>query len=222
MENFLSLIDSLYKLVLLENGKISWSKTLMLLLLVPMILGYYHRGDIRGFVKEISYEQYLSSQKTLSEEDFLRVVSDHIDSAYLTMKPDVVGVFRYEPPGENLYESLLSYRGSLPKGTVESDWLKQGIRRTSEEYINHTHWLPYYTSWELDFLSKRFDLEYLKGKPWRYSCPIFNLNSTYVGYMDFRWDSSPDLVFDDYSGFIRSMYTTCAFSAREIGLSWVD
>lgn len=218
----IEIVKNVLDIFVTKEGKVSPGKLSLSMFLLFLGLGYYHRSEIADFWVKVNakhIEEELN-EKWYEDRDlrYKSAIRLQVDNLYALHDPRAVGVFIYEPTDNPERELLKYYKGSLPEGTTEEDWLGRPIDTMTKEFSNHNRWLPWYTHWGEHFFPRVEDMDKYLDKPWQYSCPVYSIDHKYIGYISLYWSKPPEEFKVAHVNFMSRVFATCTSASRKIGV----
>lgn len=221
MENFLKLLG-----VIFTNFNKSPGALLMNVIAIFITVCTYLL--ISNFPALIQWGQSVSTTAVLNEiqvqreQKFPAIAREKSMALFLQTNADAVFVMKYEPEAVNDYQKILVWEGKVP--IEKLDYEPKPVDKSSELYS---------TQLAGENLAVRWDMEstYFKGRniptfqnqnfDFVYTCPFFNLNNIYSGYIGIAWNELPVKPEDeqnlhDYEEYLGKI---CNAASRYLGRS---
>lgn len=191
MENFLKLLGVIFA----NFGK---SPGAMLMNIISVFVAVCLYLIVTHFPALIQWGQAVSTTSVMSEIQaqrelkFPAVAREKSMALFLQTQADAVFVMKYEPEAVNDYQKVLVWEGKVP--LEKTDYDPRPVDKSSELYT---------TQLAGENLAVRWDKEsvYFKGRniptfknqnfDFVYTCPFFNLNNIYSGYIGIAWNTLP-------------------------------
>lgn len=197
------------------DGSVSISKLCVSAVLALSMILYQNGSVVKEYIQSLthqnSYGAYIAATEHEMDKRYNASLINQSQMIYSVVKPDMVGIFMYEPEDLHHFKKLVHYEGTLPEGKSYETFktMTMGVDKTSEEYQSHLNGIPYHTNVEDTNSTKWVDGAYTGH--FDYTCPIYNSKASYIGVLVIHWDKYPS-SFDE-----KKTYVACTQSARLIG-----
>lgn len=218
-------MDNLIKLIrtILEN--LNQSPGALLSNMVAIFFAVLTYLTVTYFPSLIQYVQSTSTtaviieMKKQRELEFPDIAREKIMALYLQTDASAVYVTKYEPEALNDYQKILTWEGKIPLEKI--DYEPRPVDKSSNLYTTQLAGsnFVFYSNKEERYILGR-NLPTLKNQSFEfvYTCPYFNLNNIYSGYIGIAWDKIP-VKDEDLPKYEEYLGKLCAAPARHLGRS---
>lgn len=191
MEKFLQLLT-----LLLQEAKdpaALLKRILTILVAVIIYLCINYTSEVASFFKAFSTSAILEDQKIQRINDFPAVAREKAMMLYAQTRADAVFVVKYKPDAINDYQNIVVMEGAVQ---VDKDDLSdRAVDKTSDLYRKQLEGFNYVVKADTAKLNRYAGFEippfkYIEFK-YVYTCPYFNLNNVYAGYVGIAWREFP-------------------------------
>lgn len=215
-------VDNLIKLLTLLFSQISNPKDLLrnsatlLIGTLIFILVEYH-VEIGEYMSNFSSSKIIAEQQLLREAKFPEVATEKAQALYLQTRADAVFVYKYEPTAVNDYQKIIYWESAIP--LPKEDYELKPVDKTSNLYMEQLAGINYVVSSpEERVYFKGSDIPAFKNVElsYVYTCPFFNLDNIYSGYIGIAWREIPadKEHMEDLENYL---YRVCSTPARALG-----
>lgn len=218
--------EGLWTAVLALFQDIKDPKTLLIraLTMFVALVGYFiisNEEEIVNYAKNFSRENVLAEARREAEANYVTTAKDKAATLYVQSRADLVTIVGYRPKFVNDFADIVAAEGNVAIG--QTNLTGSFIDRTSLSYQQHllgknAH---YDFTVEEDWDNTGFitdGKEYTSmGIHYIYTCPIFNLDNLYAGYIGFGFKEKPiteETSFEEVDTFLSRL---CAPQARALG-----
>lgn len=219
MDKFIQLIS-----LLLQEAKDPASLLKRLLtLLVGLVIYLFiaNTSEVMSYLKTFSTSAVLQDVKVQRTLEFPNVAREKAMILFSQTRADAIFVVKYKPEAINDYQTIIAWESNVQLD--KSDVSDKAVDKTSMLYRAHLDGLNFaidarekrgLSKWSGTGLPpfKSANFEYV------YTCPYFNLNNIYAGYVAVAWEKYP-LLDEDMSMFNDYMAKICASPQRSLGRS---
>lgn len=218
MDKFLQLIT-----LLLQEAKDPASLLKRLLtLLVGLVIYLFiaNTSEVMSYLKTFSTTAVLQDVKAQRSLEFPNVAREKAMILFSQTRADAVFVVKYKPEAINDYQTIIAWESDVQLD--KSDLADKAVDKTSMLYRSHLDDLNF----AVDAREKDLSRWSGTGLPtfrtinfdYVYTCPYFNLNNIYAGYIAIAWQKYP-LMNEDMGMFNDYMAKICASPQRSLGRS---
>lgn len=221
MENFIKLLG----MFLANFGKspgalLMQSFAVFLAVLTYLLVSYF--PSLIQWGQSASTSAILRDIQEQREIKFPSIAREKAMALFLQTQADAVFVMRYEPEAVNDYQKVLVWEGKVPLEKI--DYEPRPVDKSSELYSTQLAGENYSSRWEQES-------EYYRGRnipsfknqdfDFVYTCPYFNLNNIYSGYIGIAWNSldSSKLKGEELHQFEDYLGKVCNSASRYLGRS---
>ncbi|AQT25248.1 holin [Providencia phage vB_PreS_PR1] len=221
MENFLKLLGVIFANFGKSPGALL-ANVVSVFVAVCLYLIVMHFPALIQWGQSLSTTSVLREIQAQREDKFPAVAREKAMALFLQTQADAVFVMKYEPEAVNDYQRVLVWEGKMPLEKI--DYEPKPVDKSSELYS---------TQLAGENLAVRWDMEseYFKGRniptfrnqnfDFVYTCPFFNLNNIYSGYIGIAWNELPMKVEDKQSllNYEEYLGKICNSASRYLGRS---
>lgn len=217
MEKFLQLLT-----VLLQEAKDPASllkRLLTILVAVIIFLFVSNTSEVMSFLKTFSTSSVLQDVQTQRIDNFPNVAREKSMVLFSQTGADAVFVVKYKPDAINDYSNIIAWESNAQLD--RADLADKAVNKTSELYRRHLEGFNYaadlsvkvnkYTGSNIPAF-KNITFNYV------YTCPYFNLNNIYAGYIGIAWKDKP-VDTADSEQFNEYLAKLCSPQRRSLGRS---
>lgn len=204
MDNFLKLLTVLMAEIKDPGTLLKRAGTLLVTVIIYFVIN--NTAELGSYLKVFSTSAVLEDIQEQRVKNFPNVAREKVMILYAQTKADVVFVTKYKPDAINDYQNIVAWEGNVQ--IEKTDLEDKAVDKTSELYRRHLDGFNY----SYDFTTKTglsrysgVDIPDFKNASFEfiYTCPYFNLNNIYSGYIAIGWKKKPiddaDLQkFNDY------------------------
>lgn len=218
--NILTSITALLQDV--KDPKVFLLRTLSALVLIISYLVVTNQSEFLDFIKNFSRSTVVEQVRAEKAIQYPRVAKEKAAMLYVQATADAVFITEYTPKFINNYQEIVAWEGRLninPSKLVT----KSVIDKTSNVYQKHLVGKSYSVDISSAVVRGTFITnasEYTSlGIKYMYTCPIFNLDSSYSGYIGIAYRDNPyttDLEKVQLEGYLERI---CEPQARVLGRS---
>lgn len=218
MEKFLQLMTLLFNET--KDPSALLKRLLTLLVGVIIYLFVMYTSEVMSFIKTFSTTAVLEQVHTQRVNEFPNLAREKSMILYSQTHADAVFVVKYKPESINDYQTVIAWEGNAQLD--KSDLADKAVNKTSDFYRTQLDGFNYeekpvenkhgYYSTTFIPVFKNVNFAYV------YTCPYFNLNNIYSGYIAMAWEKVPvDNI--DIVGFRDYLAKLCGPQQRSLGRS---
>lgn len=218
-------MDKFIQLLTLLMSEIRDPTTLLkrlLTILVSFLLwvGITNTSEVLSYLKTFSTTSVLKDVQQQRVEVFPSIAREKAMMLFSQSGADAVFVMKYKPEAVNDYQNIIAWEGKKP--IDQYDLGDKAIDKTSELYRRHLDGFNYAailtTPSKTAYYGK--SLPVLKDIKFSfvYTCPYFNLNNIYSGYIGIAWEEPP-VDNKDMEEFTEYLSKLCDPQRRALGRS---
>lgn len=189
------------------------------------MLGYLivsNEGEIVNYAKNFSRENILAEAKKEAEQNYTIIAKDKAATLYVQSKSDLVTVVGYRPKFVNDFADVVAAEGNVKIG--QTKMTGSFIDRTSSTYQQHLlgknvsyDFTEDESTWDNTGFVTSGEVYVDMGISYIYTCPIFDLDNLYSGYIGIGYKEKPihdDITDEEIESFLSRL---CAPQARALG-----
>lgn len=216
MDKFLQLMTMLFN----ETKDPSTFLKRLLTLLVGVIIYLFlmYTSEVMSFIKTFSTSAVLEQVQEQRIYAFPTLAREKSMILYSQTHADAVFVVKYKPESINDYQTIVAWEGNAQLD--KSDMADKAVNKTSNFYRTQLDGFNfevrpvenqrgYYSNIFVPTF-KNVDFDYI------YTCPVFNLNNIYSGYIAIAWEKIP-IDNEDIPGFRDYLAKLCGPQQRALG-----
>ena len=180
-----------------------------------------NQSEILNFAKSFSRDTVIEQVQGQRVANYPKVAKEHATMLYTQSNADEVVVAEYRPKFVNNYQDLIAWEGKLgvdPNKVINSV-LEKGsvmysyhIQAKNFEYIFEEN--PDWTSHE--FVTSGSEFRNM-GAEYIYTCPIFNMDNAYSGYVGLVYSEIPYTSEKEHLMLKEYLARVCEPHARALG-----
>lgn len=197
MDKFLQLLT-----LLLQEAKdpaALLKRVLTIFVAVILYLAINHTTEVASFLKAFSTSAILEDQKIQRVNNFPAVAREKAMMLYSQTRSDAVFVVKYKPDAINDYQNIIVMEGALQLD--KEDMADKAVDKTSDLYRKQLEGFNYVVKDTVKQVSRYSGkaIPPFKNVTYKYvyTCPYFNLNNVYAGYIGIAWKEPPVAVEDE-------------------------
>lgn len=209
---------------LFANIKDAKSLALYALTLLISIIGFMlitSQGELISFAKNFSRNTVVEQVQAERVLAYPKIARERASMLYIQSSADAVFIAEYKPKFVNNYQDIVAWEGSV---TVNpSKMMNIVIDKTSSVYQQHVigHNVSYKFSsdhsWSADnFITSGKEYKDV-GIVYLYTCPIFDLDNSYSGYVGIGYTSIPYTNTEEEGMLEEYLERICDPHARALG-----
>lgn len=209
-QNMFDFLKNMIDVFIGKDGKVNMSRFWVGLFICLATAAYAHAENLASFVKyfydSYSYESYEEARLLERKHIYDASVKNQSQLIYSTIRPDMVGIFTYEPEDIHHFSNMIHYEGALPEGHTVMTYSNSGVNKSVMEYYHHISSMP--------FLSEHKGKNIANVPYYSYTCPIYSSRNVYYGFIGLFWNEKPkDFTYEN-----NKLFSMCYQGARQIGL----
>ncbi|QGH45157.1 endolysin [Bacteriophage Eos] len=193
-------------------------RLLTLLVGLVLYLVIMNTSEVMSFLKTFSTTAVLQEVKQQRQLEFPNIAREKSMILFSQTRADAVYVVKYKPEAINDYQTIIAWEGNAQLD--RSDTTDKAVNKTSELYRNHLEGFTYAVKNEVKVsrYSTTMSLPELKNIhfDYVYTCPYFNLNNIYSGYIAIAWETPPVGV-EDMDAYTNYLAKLCSPQQRALG-----
>lgn len=190
MDKFLQLLT-----MLLQEAKDPASLLKRLLtILVTVILFFVinNSTEVLSFLKTFSTSAVIQDLRVQRIQNFPNVAREKSMILFSQTNADAVFVVKYKPDAVNEYQNIVAWEGNAQLD--KADLADKAVDKTSSLYKRQLEGFTYVV--DRDTRTNRYagmDIPPFKNNEFKYifTCPYFNLDNIYAGYIGIAWKDVP-------------------------------
>lgn len=216
MDKFLQLMTLIFN----ETKDPSTLLKRLLTLLVGVIIYLFlmYTSEVMSFIKTFSTSAVLEQVHTQRVNEFPNLAREKSMILFSQTRADAVFIVKYKPESINDYQTVIAWEGNAQLD--KSDMADKAVNKTSNFYRTQLDGFNYEEKPVEDrrgyypnlFIPsfKNVSFDYV------YTCPFFNLNNIYSGYIAIAWEKVP-VADGDLAGFRDYLAKLCGPQQRSLG-----
>lgn len=218
MDKYIQLLS-----LLLQEAKDPSALLKRVLTALAAILIYFlvaNPSQIVSVLKIFSTSAVLEDLKEQRINNFPAVAREKAMILFSQTRADAVFVVKYKPDAVNDYQNIVAWEGVIP--LTEGDQADKAVDKTSNLYRRHLEGFNYvvrvddknklkYSGLDIPTF-KNFQFDFI------YTCPFFNLNNSYAGYIGIAW-KEPPVTKEDEAQLSEYLAKLCDPQRRALGRS---
>lgn len=165
--------------------------TILVALLIYFVIN--NTSEVLQFAKTFSAASVLEDQKVQRINNFPSVAKEKAMILFSQTRADTVFVVKYKPDSINDYQNIIAQEGNIQLD--RSDLEDRAVDKTSDLYRRQLEGFNYVIKSDTNIKMKYsgIDMPPFKNASFKYifTCPYFNLNNIYAGYIGIAWKDSP-------------------------------
>lgn len=179
-------------------------RILTIFVTVLLYLSIAHTGEVVSFLRAFSTNSVIEDMRTQRVTSFPTVAREKSMILFSQTEADAVFVVKYKPDGINDYQNIIAWEGKQPldKGDMED----RPVNKASQLYKRQLEGFNYSINNEVKVIRYNgVDIPSLRNITFNYvyTCPYFNLNNIYAGYIGIAYTELPVpkaemAMFEDY------------------------
>lgn len=209
---------------LFSNIKDAKSLLLYACTMLVSILGYMlivNQDDILTFSKNFSRNKVLEQVRVEQTINYPKIARERASMLYTQSGADAVFIAEFKPKFVNNYQDIIAWESGI---TINpSTLLNTVIDKTSGVYQKHVigHNVAFdfdkTSDWDIDnFITSGKEYR-AAGIKYLYTCPIFDLDSSYSGYVGIGYTADPYTSIDEKEMLEDYLERLCDPHARALG-----
>lgn len=191
MDKFAQLLTLLLSEV--KDPKIFLQRILTILLAFVLWVAVTHTSELLSYLQTFSSSAVLQDLKTQRINEFPGIAREKATMLFAQTRADAVFVTTYKPEAINDYQTIIAWEGNV--SLDQSDMLPQPIDKTSELYRRQLDGFKYVYNGLTVPTEQYYGNNFPKFRNVQfgfvYTCPFFNLNNVYSGYIGIAWAKVP-------------------------------
>lgn len=218
MEKFLQLLT-----LLLQEAKdpaALLKRVLTILVSVIVFLFITNTSEVLSFLKTFSTSAVLQDVRQQRQNNFPNIAREKSMILFSQTRADAVFVVKYKPEAINDYQDIVAWESNAQ--VDKSDLTNKPVDKTSNLYRKQLEGFNYVVEQpQTNYNNYRgLDIPPFKNVVFNYiyTCPYFNLDNIYAGYIGIAWKERP-VSQDDLDGFNEYLAKLCSPQQRAIGRS---
>lgn len=219
MDNFLKLLTVLLTEIKDPATLLKRVGTLAITVIIYFLIN--NTAEIGTYLKAFSTSSVLEDIQEQRIKNFPNVAREKAMILYAQTKADVVFVVKYKPDAINDYQNIIAWEGNIQ--IEKADLEDKAVDKTSELYRQHLDGFNYAYDVATKVTTYRYsgvDIPEFKNINFEYvyTCPYFNLNNIYSGYIAMGWKVKPQGT-SDPEKFNQYLYRLCNPQRGSLGRS---
>lgn len=213
------LVNALFSHIKDAKSLLLYSLTILITTFIYIIL--VNESEIIDFSKNFSRNKIIEQAEAEREMEYPHVAKERASMLYAQSNSDAVFIAEYKPKFVNNYQDIIAWEGGV---TVDpSEMINIVIDRTSEIYQRHmlgestAYSFKDNSNWSADkFITSGREYSEI-GIIYLYSCPIYDLNNSYSGYIGIGYTSTPYNTLEEKHKLEGYLEKICIPHARALG-----
>jgi hypothetical protein len=219
VDKFLQLLTMFFTEV--KDPKTLFLRALTALVVLVLWLIVTNTSEVFSYLKTFSTNSVLQDIQEQRIQNFPSVAREKAMMLFSQTGADAVFIMKYKPESINDYQNIISWEGNKPIDPY--DLGDKAVDKTSELYKKHLDGFNYsftnvVPSKPATYAGKSFPLLKNVKFSFVYTCPYFNLNNIYSGYIGMGWETMP-VESQDIEGFKEYLSKLCDPQRRALGRS---
>lgn len=219
MDKFLQLLTVFFAEI--KDPKTLFLRTLTALVVVVLWLVINNTSEVFSYLNTFSTNSVLRDIQEQRVQNFPSVAREKAMMLFSQTGADGVFVMKYKPESINDYQNIVAWEGNKP--IDQYDLGDKAVDKTSELYRKHLDGFNYSFVTSTPAKASSFygkSIPVLKNIKFSfvYTCPYFNLNNLYSGYIGIGWENIP-VSQQDMEGFKEYLSKLCDPQRRALGRS---
>lgn len=218
MDKFLQLLTVLVAEI--KNPTTFLLRMMGAILCVILWLIITNTSEVISYLKTFSTSSVLRDVQEQRITNFPSVAREKSMMLFSQTGADAVFVMKYKPEAINDYQNIIAWEGNKP--IDQYDLGDKAVDKTSELYRRHLDGFNYSftisTPAKSSYYGKSFPVLKNIKFSFVYTCPYFNLNNIYSGYIGMGWENIP-VEPQDMEGFKEYLSKLCDPQRRALGRS---
>lgn len=209
----------------IKDPKTLFYHTFSTVLILGSVYVLNNLDTIGEFLANFSSTQVIEKYKEAQRLEYPKLAKNKAELLFYQVSPSEVFVAEYNPKFINEYQTMVASVGSLNISAM--DIRDQSINKNSTAYAVHLQQEDY--AWEVkapnqyswvkgDFITSGVEYSRL-GIKYLYTCPIFNLDNMYSGYIGIAWREVPYKNNKEKEGMEQYLHSICMPASRLLGRS---
>lgn len=197
--------------------------TVSIVILLSSLYVFNNLDTMGDFISNFSSNRVIEQYKEAQRLEYPKLAKNKAELLLYQVSPSQVFVTEYNPKFINEYQTMVASVGSL--NIKVTDIRDQSIDKNSKAYAAHLKqqdfaWVVNPTDrWvSSDFITRGIEYSQL-GIQYIYTCPIFNLDNSYSGYIGLGWKSIPYKNNEEKNKLEAYLQGVCGPAARLLGRS---
>lgn len=179
-------------------------RILTLFVTVLLYLSIAHTSELVSFLRVFSTNAVIQDIQVQRVTTFPTVAREKSMILFSQTEADAVFVVKYKPDGINDYQNIVAWEGKAPLD--KSDMEDKPVNKASQLYKRQLEGSNYVINNEVKVIRYNgVDMPPFKSSTYNYiyTCPYFNLNNIYAGYIGIAYTELPVTrtelsMFEDY------------------------
>ncbi|BBL19232.1 holin [Vibrio phage KIT04] len=214
-----ALLNALFTHIKDAKSLALYSVTMFIALISFLVIT--NQGEILTFTKNFSRNTIIEQVRAEQVTSYPKVAKERASMLYTQANSDAVFIAEYKPKFVNNYQDIIAWEGGV---TVNpANMLNNVLDRTSIVYQQHVtgHNVAYNftsdVSWSADnFLTSGREYKTI-GIKYLYTCPIFDLDNSYSGYVGIGYTTTPYTNLEEKKMLEDYLERVCNPHARALG-----
>lgn len=219
MDKFIQLLTALLSEFKSPKDMLRGMVTVLVAAMLYLLVG--HTTEVFSFLSTFSTTAVLQDLQEQRKLNFPNIAREKAMILFSQSKADAVYVVKYKPDAVNDYQNIVAWEGG--ETLDKKDLNDKAVNKISPLYRTHLEGLSYTVGEDQSNTRPKYSEEGLfplkdKGYKYVYTCPYFNLNNIYIGYIGLAWkeypvDAKDNKQFEDY------LFRLCESPRRALGRS---
>lgn len=219
MDKFLQLLTVLLSEI--KDPTTFLKRILTILLSFILWIVITNTSEVLSYLKTFSTSSVLKDLQEQRVNNFPSVAREKAMMLFSQTGADGVFVMKYKPESINDYQTIVAWEGNKPIDPI--DLGDKAVDKTSELYRRHLDGFNYYfmvanTAKPTAYYGKSIPMLKNIKFSFVFTCPYFNLNNIYSGYIGIGWETLP-VEQADIEGFKEYLSKLCDPQRRALGRS---